>query len=427
MLDIRLLRDQPDLVKERLAGRDPVWAASIDEVLACDMERRRLETETQRLQAERKSTSKEIGVRKKQGEDTSEVEATVRGIGDQINELGRQATEAEEKQRQLLLGIPNLPHPDCPVGQDENANPEIKQWGEKPSFDFEPVDHVELAHRLGLIDFERGAKVAGSGFLVLTGPGARLQRAALNFMLNLQSDEHGYTEINPPYLIRRECMTGTGQLPKFEDDMYGLEENQMFLAPTAEVPVTNLRREELLAHTELPVAYAAYSPCFRREAGSAGKVSRGMIRVHQFDKVEMVRITRAEDSYQQLEQMLTHAETVLQRLGLHYRVIELCTGDLGFGAAKTYDIEVWAPGHGGYLEVSSVSNFEDYQARRMQLRYKDAEGKNRMCHTLNGSGLAMPRLFVALIESGQQPDGSVRLPEPLHAAMGCECLTPVQG
>jgi len=426
MLDIRLIRDQPDLVKERLARRDPSLPAMLDEVLACDTERRRLETETQKLQGERKSTSKQIGKLKAQGEDTSPIEAQVRAIGDQIAELGRQATAAEEKQRELLLAIPNMPHADCPVGEDESANPEIRQWGTKPAFDFTPVDHVELATRHGLIDFERGAKLSGSGFIALTGKGARLQRALLHYMLDLQTDTHGYTELAPPYLIRRDCMIGTGQLPKFEEDMYGLEENQMFLAPTAEVPVTNFHREELLALTDLPVAYAAYSPCFRREAGSAGKISRGMIRVHQFDKVELVRITTEEASYAEHELLLSHAEAVLRNLGLHYRVVELCTGDLGFSAAKTYDLEVWAPGHGAYLEVSSVTNFEDYQARRMQLRYKNAEGKNRTCHTLNGSGLALPRLYVALLESGQQADGSIRLPEALHQAMGCECLVPPQ-
>ncbi len=424
MLDIRLLRDHPDGVKARLALRDPALAAAVDGVLAVDAERRRLETETQRLQAERKQASKAIGQRKARGEETADVEAEVRANGEKIDALGQAAAEAENRLRDQLLAIPNLPHPDCPVGADETANPLVKTWGTLPVFDFPPVDHVEIAKRLGLVDFERGAKIAGSGFPTLTGPGARLQRALIQFMLDLQTGVHGYTEVAPPYLIRRECMVGTGQLPKFEEDMYGIDGGEFFLAPTAEVPVTNLRREELLAHTELPIAYAAYSPCFRREAGSAGKISRGLIRVHQFDKIELVRITRPETSYAEHEQLLSHAEAVLQQLGLPYRVIELCAGDLGFSAAKTYDIEVWAAGQGGFLEVSSVSNFEDYQARRMQLRFKDAEGKNRMCHTLNGSGLALPRLMVALLEHGQQADGSVLLPEPLHAAMGAARLVP---
>jgi seryl-tRNA synthetase len=282
----------------------------------------------------------------------------------------------------------------------------------------EVQDHVEIGTRLKLFDLERAAKLSGSGFICFTGAGAKLERALIQFMLDVHTREHGYLEMSPPFLVRRDCMIGTTQLPKFEEDMYGLEGNQMFLAPTAEVPVTNFHREEILTANELPKKFVAYTPCFRREAGSAGRETRGIIRVHQFDKVELVKITTPETSYGEHESLTADAERVLQSFGLHYRVIELCTGDLGFGSAKTYDLEVWSPGQQAYLEVSSCSNFEDYQARRMNLRFKDSEGKNRFCHTLNGSGLALPRLFAALIESGQQPDGSVRLPEAIHSYFG---------
>ena len=280
------------------------------------------------------------------------------------------------------------------------------------------LDHVALGEKLKLFDLERATKLSGAGFICFTGQGARLERALINFMLDLHTREHGYLEMSPPFLVRRDCMVGTTQLPKFEPDMYGLEENQLFLAPTAEVPVTNFHREEILSAADLPRKFVAYTPCFRREAGSAGRETRGIIRVHQFDKVELVKITRPENSYAELDSLAANAEAVLQALGLHYRVIELCTGDLGFGSAKTYDIEVWSPGQEAYLEVSSCSNFEDFQARRMNLRFKDTDGKNRFCHTLNGSGLALPRLFAALIESGQQPDGSIQLPEKLQPLFG---------
>ena len=294
----------------------------------------------------------------------------------------------------------------------------LRSWGEKPALGDSAQDHVELGTRLNLFDLERAAKLSGSGFICFTGAGAKLERALINFMLDLHTSEHGYHEISPPFMVRRDCMIGTTQLPKFESDMYGLEENQLFLAPTAEVPVTNLYREEILAMTDLPKKLVAYTPCFRREAGSAGRETRGIIRVHQFDKVELVKITTPENSPTEHESLTENAERVLQLLNLHYRVVELCTGDLSFGSAKTYDIEVWSPGQNAYLEVSSCSNFEDFQARRMNLRFKDAEGKNRFCHTLNGSGLALPRLFAALIETGQQSDGSIRIPEKLQPYFG---------
>jgi len=422
MLDIRLIREEPDFVKERLATRGGDDAAKIDEVLRVDAERRKAETSLQQLNADRKRISKEIGGKRSRGESTEELETGVRAIGEQIAQLNDQASEGEERQKRLLLNIPNLPHAGAPIGKDASDNPVVRSWGEKPQFASPPLDHVAIGERLKLFDLERAAKLSGSGFICFTGAGARLERALIQFMLDLHTREHGYLEMSPPFLVRRDCMEGTTQLPKFEEDMYGLEENEMFLAPTAEVPVTNFHREEILAASELPKKFVAYTPCFRREAGSAGRENRGIIRVHQFDKVELVKLTTPERSEEEHESLTANAERVLQMLGLHYRVIELCTGDLGFGSAKTYDIEVWSPGQDGYLEVSSCSNFEDFQARRMNLRFKDAEGKNRFCHTLNGSGLALPRLFAALIEAGQQPDGSVRLPEPLHPYFGAPTL-----
>jgi seryl-tRNA synthetase len=395
--------------------------ARIDEVLRVDGQRRKAETALQQLNADRKRLSKEIGGKRARGEPSEELETRVREIGDQIAVVNEQTSEADAQQRELLLGIPNLPHPAAPVGKDASENPVVRSWGEKAKLSEPVADHVVLGTKLKLFDPERAAKLSGSGFICFTGAGAKLERALINFMLDLHTREHGYLEMSPPFLVRRDCMIGTTQLPKFEEDMYGLEENQLFLAPTAEVPVTNFHREEILTAVELPKKFVAYTPCFRREAGSAGRETRGIIRVHQFDKVEMVKITTPESSYAELESLTANAERVLQSLGLHYRVIELCTGDLGFGSAKTYDIELWSPGYrdgGTYLEVSSCSNFEDFQARRMNLRFKDAEGKNRFCHTLNGSGVALPRLFAALIETNQQPDGSIAIPEILQPYFG---------
>jgi len=410
MLDIRLIREQPDFVKSRLATRGGDGQTKIDEVLAVDAERRKMETALQQCNADRKRLSKEIGSARSRGEDTAALEDRVRGIGDEIAELVRQTAATEEKQHDLLLNIPNLPHPDVPVGTTAAENPVVRRWGEKRQFDFPVLDHVALGAQLKLFDAERATKLSGSGFICFTGAGAQLERALIQFMLDLHTREHGYLEISPPFLVRRDCMIGTTQLPKFEDDMYGLEDGAMFLAPTAEVPVTNFHREEILAAADLPKKFVAYTPCFRREAGSAGRETRGIIRVHQFDKVELVKITTPEKSYVEHEALTADAERVLQSLGMHYRVIELCSGDLGFGSAKTYDLEVWSPGQNAYLEVSSCSNFENFQARRMNLRFKDAEGKNRFCHTLNGSGTALPRLFAALVEANQQPDGSIRIP-----------------
>ena len=423
MLDIRLLREDPEAIKARVKTRGGDAWELIDEILVCDENRRSGETEKQQLQADRNRISKEIGALKRDGKDSSEIEAQVRQIGERIKEIGEEVDAAETRQQDLLLQVPNMPHPECPVGADETANPTIREWGEQPDFSFKPKDHVEIGASLGLFDFELAAKISGSGFVTFTGAGAKLQRALIQFLLNIHTTEHGYNEVSPPFIINRDCMFGTGQLPKFEDDMYGLEEGAMFLAPTAEVPVTNLYREELLQDPAFPIKTTACTPCFRREAGSAGRESRGMIRMHQFDKVELVNIVHPEKSYEQLETLTQEAEKVLQLLGLHYRTIELCTGDVGFSSAKTYDIEVWAPGHGGYLEVSSCSNFEDYQARRMKLRFKDEDGKNRFCHTLNGSGTALPRLYVAFIETHQQEDGSILIPEPLQPYMGTDRIS----
>ena len=418
MLDIRLIREQPDFVKQRLATRGGDDAIKIDELLRVDVERRKAETSLQQLQADRKRLSKEIGGKRSRGESSDELEASVREIGERVSALTEQTTAADTAQRQILLEIPNLPHPNAPIGTSATDNPVLRSWGEKPVFAGAVLDHVALGAKLKLFDAERATKLSGSGFICFTGAGARLERALINFMLDLHTREHGYLEVSPPFLVRRECMVGTGQLPKFESEMYGLEEGQMFLAPTAEVPVTNFHREEILAESELPRKLVAYTPCFRREAGSAGKDTRGIIRVHQFDKVELVKMTTPETSSAELDALTANAERVLQSLGLHYRLIEICTGDIGFHSAKTYDIEVWAPGQNAYLEVSSCSNFEDFQARRMNLRFKDGEGKNRFCHTLNGSGVALPRLFAALIETGQRPDGSVALPAALEPYFG---------
>jgi seryl-tRNA synthetase len=420
MLDIRLIRDQPDLVKQRIALRGDRSVEQVDAVLRCDVQRRQAETRLQHLQADRNRMSKEIGSLRALGEDTAALQAQVRCIGEEIQRLNEEATALDAEQRELLLGIPNLPHPQCPVGSDPSANPVIREWGTRPQFTFTPRSHVELGEKLGLFSFDRATKIAGSAFVCYLGAGARLERALINFLLDVQTREAGYTEVLPPFLVNADALTGTAQLPKFEDQQYRCERDGLYLAPTAEVPVTNLHREEILKPEQLPIRYAAYTPCFRREAGAAGLGTRGLIRMHQFDKVELVKICRPEQSMVELESLTADAERILQALGLHYRVIELCTGDLGFGSAKTYDIEVWAPGQGSYLEVSSCSNFADYQARRMGLRFKDESGKNQFCHTLNGSGTALARLYVALLENYQQEDGTIRIPERLRASFGAD-------
>ncbi|HEX8373253.1 MAG TPA: serine--tRNA ligase [Chthoniobacterales bacterium] len=422
MLDIRLLRENPELIKSRLATRKASLAGTVDAILECDSRRRKLETSLQEANGQRKRLSKEIGMLRAKGADSSVLEAEVKGIGGQIEELEAATREADATQNELLLNVPNTPHENAPIGADAEANPVVRVWGEKPKLE-NPIDHVRLGEKLKLFDLARATKLSGSGFVCYTGAGARLERALINFCLDLHSREHGYVEVNPPLLVKSDALVGTTQLPKFADQLYGIRDADLYLVPTAEVPVTNLHREELLSLGELPKQYVAYTPCFRSEAGAAGLGTRGLIRVHQFDKVELVKITTPEESFAELETLTANAELVLQKLGLHYRVIELCTGDLGFGSTKTYDIEVWAPGQNAYLEVSSCSNFGDFQARRMSLKYKDAEGKNRFCHTLNGSGTAMPRLFVALVETWQQPDGSVKIPEALQPYFGAPVIT----
>ena len=425
MLDIRIIRENPQSVQERLKLRGGSHWKLIDEVIACDEKRRAAETEKQILQAQRKQLAKQIGMAKGKGEDTTDSEAEARTINAKIEALDVGVEAATLKQSELLLHIPNLTHEECPIGEDETANPVVREWGTKPVIE-EPKDHVELALHHQLINWDDATRIAGAGFAVYRGKGAKLERALINFLLDTQA-ANGYEEVNVPHLVKRECMEGTGQLPKFEDDMYGTDsgedgQNNLFLAPTAEVPVTNLYRDTLLAEKDLPIKMVAYTPCFRREAGSAGRDNKGIIRMHQFDKVELVQVVHPDEGFATLEKLTADAESILQKLGLHYRTIELCSGDIGFSSAKTYDIEVWAPGHGKYLEVSSCSCFTDYQARRMKLRYKDTEGKNRFPHTLNGSGTALPRLYVALIEQYQQADGSIKIPNALVSYFGAEII-----
>ena len=423
MLDIRIIRDNHLLVQENIKRRGGNHWKLIDDVLACDEKRRAAETEKQVLQSQRKLIAKQIGMAKGKGEDTTVAEAEARMINTKIEVLDTEVEATTLRQNDLLLHLPNMPHENCPVGADESANPVVREWGAKSEI-VAPKDHVELALQHKLVDWDDATRIAGSGFAVYRGKGARLERALINFLLDNQT-ANGYEEVNVPHLVKRECMEGTGQLPKFEDDMYGTDagedgRNNLFLAPTAEVPVTNLYRDTLLNESQLPIRMVAYTPCFRREAGSAGRDNKGIIRMHQFDKVELVQIVHPDEGFACLEKLTAHAESALQKLGLHYRTIELCTGDIGFSSAKTYDIEVWAPGHGKYLEVSSCSCFTDYQARRMKLRFKDAEGKNRFPHTINGSGTALPRLYVALLEQCQQADGSIAIPAALVPYFGAE-------
>ena len=422
MLDIRTLREQPDLAKSRLASRNADYSQTIDAILSIDADRRASETRLQGLQSERNRLSKEIGKLRAQKQDSATLEAEVKSLADEMQALTEKSNALSDEQTALLLVLPNFPQPAVPVGKEAADNPEIRVHGEKPAI-ANPKDHVALAEGLGLIDPDRAVKISGSGFSVYMGQGAKLERALLNFLLDLHTRDHGYTEVSPPFVVKRDCMVGTGQLPKFEEDMYGIDGGGLFLVPTAEVPVTNLHREEIVNAAQFPIKYAAYTPCFRREAGSAGRETRGLIRMHQFDKVELVKICAPEQSAAELEALTADAERVLQALGLHYRVIELCTGDMGFGAAKTYDIEVWAPGQNAYLEVSSCTNFEDFQSRRMNLRFKGEDGKNKFCHTLNGSGTALARLYVALLENGQQPDGSVHIPAALQPYFGASTIS----
>jgi seryl-tRNA synthetase len=423
VLDIKLIREKPDFVRQRLATRGAGDEKLVDGILQADEQRRKFLAEVETLKSQRNRTSKEIGALMGQKK-TAEAEtkkAETRELGDKIAALDKQSAESDTARHDLMLRLPNLPHESVPIGKTAADNPEIWLCGEKPQFAFKPKSHVELCESLKLVDFARGAKLSGSGFLLYTNWGARLERALIQFLLDLHITQHGYTEVSPPFMVGPQCLEGVGQFPKFKDQYYGVAEgddaeklHKLYLVPTAETPVANIHREEILAEKQLPIRYCAYTPCFRGEAGAAGVGTRGMIRVHQFDKVELIKIVKPETGYDELEKMVANAEKVLQLLGLHYHVILLCTGDMGFGSAKTYDIEVWAPGQGSYLEVSSCSNCEDFQARRMNLRFKTEAGENKFPHILNGSGTALARLFVALIETHQQADGSVLIPQALQ-------------
>jgi seryl-tRNA synthetase len=397
----------------------------VDQALEIDHKRRTLVTGVEELKNRRNAMSKEIGIRRKRGEDTAVVQADVRKMGDEIAAIDEQIRGIEGDLQTALLRIPNVPCSTIPTGPDASANRVARVEGAPRTFSFEPRDHVALMEKLGILDMPRATRMSGSGFPLLVGAGAKLQRALIQYMLDLHTTRHGYTELLPPFVVNSDAMRGTGQLPKMAEDMYHCEIDDLWLIPTAEVPVTNYFREEIIDRP-LPVYLTAYTPCFRREAGSAGKETRGILRVHQFDKVEMVKFVSPETSYAELETLVANAEDVLRDLGLHYRILELCSGDISFAAAKCYDIELWAPGHKGWLEVSSCSNFEDFQARRANIRHRDAEGKVRFVHTLNGSGVALPRLMIALIENGQQEDGSVFLPPALVPYMnGVDRLVPV--
>jgi len=426
MLDLKRVRFETEEVKEQLLKRaDPSLAASIDEVVRLDEERREVIHNVEALKADRNAASKEIAEKKKAGDDAAELIRKMRDVADQISRYDAQLAADEAKIEELLLNVPNTPLAPVPAG-DESASREIRAWGKpvEPADWFKP--HWDLGSELGILDLVRGSKVSGSGFPVYVGLGARLQRGLINFMLDIHLQEHGYTEVQPPYLVRGETMVGTGQLPKLADDAYRIDADDLWLIPTAEVPLTNLHGGEVLKSEDVPRRYVAYTACFRREAGAAGRDTRGVLRIHQFDKVELVRFERPEDSKDALEELTAHAETILQRLGLAYRVVILAAGDIAQSSAMTYDLEVWSPGVGRWLEVSSCSNCTDYQARRANIRFRrEPRGKPEFVHTLNGSGLALPRTIIALLENYQRADGSIELPEALHPYMGTTRIEPV--
>ena len=417
MLDINFIRNNPDKVKQAIALKHEN-AASIDQILEVDIQRRSMIHACEQLKSKRNEKSKEVSELKKKGHDASQIIEETKKIGDDIKSIEEKQKELDSQITNLMLRIPNIPAADVPIGKDEKDNVIVRAWGQRKTFDFTPLPHWELGSILNILDPERASKISGSGFILLKGLGARLERALFSFMLDVHTRDHGYTEVFPPFLVNRTSMTGTGQLPKLEEDMYRTAVDDLFLVPTAEVPVTNMHRDEILSYKDLPIYYTAYTPCFRREAGSYGKDTRGIIRVHQFNKVELVKLVRPETSYNELESLLSNAERILQLLGLEYRVAKLSTGDMSFAAAKCYDIEVWAPGVNKFLEVSSCSNFEDFQARRINIRFRDEEGKLRFVHTLNGSGLALPRTVIALLETYQQKDGSIVIPDILQPYMG---------
>jgi len=416
MLDVKWLRENREEAERRLATRGE--EAPLDAFEDLDGKRRKLLREVEELKELRNRVSEEIGTMKKEGKDASPKIKGMREVGDRIKEMEKDLDVVEEELRAVLLKIPNLPHPSVPVGAVSEDNPEIRKWGTPPSLPFPPKNHWDLGEDLGILDFGRAAKIAGARFVLYKGMGALLERALANFMLDLHTRRHGYEEVLPPFLAHRRSFLGTGNLPKFEEDLFHIADSDYYLIPTAEVPVTNIHQDEILLEGELPIRYVAYTPCFRREAGSHGQDTRGLIRLHQFNKVELVKFVEPESSYEELESLTRDAEEVLQQLGIHYRVVALCTGDMGFSAAKTYDIEAWLPGQGLYREISSCSNFEDFQARRAAIRYRPGgKGKARFVHTLNGSGLAVGRTVVAILENCQQADGSVRIPEVLRPYM----------
>lgn len=422
MLDIKIIRENPDRVKAALKTRNADYDSYIDEILEIDEKRRKLSTETDALKAEQNKVSKQIPIMKKNGENTDAVMAEMKEISEKIKNDNAVISELETKQRDTLLRIPNIPSETTPIGKDDSENVELRKWGEPSKFDFEPLAHWDIGKNLGILDPETAAKVTGARFHFYKGLGARLERAVISYFLNTHT-ENGYTEVLPPYMVNRASMTGTGQLPKFEEDAFRVANNDYFLIPTAEVPVTNMHRDEILSGDKLPIKYCAYSACFRAEAGSAGRDQRGLIRQHQFNKVELVKFVDPATSYDELEKLTNDAERVLQGLGLPYRVVALSTGDIGFSSAKTYDIEVWMPSYNRYVEISSCSNFEDYQARRAAIRFKNSpKDKTQFVHTLNGSGVAVGRTVAAILENYQNADGSVTIPEALVPFMGTDII-----
>lgn len=417
MLDIKILRQEPERIKEALKKRNN--DLDITPAIELDKKRRALLQEAEQKKAQQNAISKKIPAMKKAGEDTAPIFAEMKELSNEIKGYDEQVREIDEELRNFMLRIPNIPNDSCPVGKDDSENVEVRRWGEPRKFDFEFKPHWDLGTDLDILDFERGTKIAGTRFTVYKGLGSRLERSVIQYFLNSHTEENGYTEIFPPFMVNRASMTGTGQLPKFEEDAYNVKNNDFFMIPTAEVPVTNLHRDEILDGTKLPIKYCAYSACFRAEAGSAGRDTRGLIRQHQFNKVEMVKFAHPDHSYEELESLTNDAERLLQGLGLPYRVVCLSTGDLGFSSAKTYDLEVWMPSYGKYVEISSCSNFEDYQARRANIRFKDSpKDKAQFVHTLNGSGLAVGRTVAAIMENYQNADGSITIPEALVGYMG---------
>ena len=426
MIDIKKLREEFDATAAALARRG-VEKAVLEKARDLDAKRRELISETETLKAKRNAASKDIGRIAKEGGDIAAAKEEMRKVGDRIAEIDRELTVVEKDLKETLLMVPNIPAAEIPTGMDSSANIEVRKVGEWKDRDFTILDHIAIGEKLGIFDFPRGVKLTGTGFPIILGQGAKLQRALIQYMLDLHCQKQGYTEMLPPFVVNSESMTGTGQLPKFAEDLYHCQIDDFWLIPTAEVPVTNFYRDDILAGKDLPIKLTAYTPCFRREAGSAGKMTRGMLRVHQFDKVEMVNFVHPDTSFDQLEILVGEAEDVLKGLELHYRILQLCSGDMGFSAAKCYDLELWAPGEQQWLEVSSCSCFTDYQARRLNCRFKDTDGKTKLCHTLNGSGVALPRLMVALLEQHQNADGSVTIPKALRPYMnGQEKLVPVK-